>query len=158
MNNKLLTREEYNIWLARLPKDLCAFCEWGEYQVLLKEFEYWIWIACIAPYWQWHTLIVPKRHFIEPEEQTFKEVGERVFVESYVKKRLLDADLKREDGTPVEKIVVFYRFRANRYDQISNTIRPDHFHLHVTPDKDHLWDSTLDKNAYLCPVQELLKE
>jgi len=65
MTNKLLSRQEYDNWVSQLPKDVCTFCEWDKYQILLKEFEYWIWIACIAPYWRWHTMIVPKLFWSE---------------------------------------------------------------------------------------------
>ena len=153
---KLLSRPEYDKWIRSLPAGVCTFCEWQDYQVVLKEFEHWIWIASLAPYWNWHTLIMPKRHFVEFEDQTFKEAAEFLDVSIYAKRKLLDAKLKRSDGSLVEKIVCFWRFRANRYDPISKTVRPDHFHFHTTPDKDHLWDSTLDQDAYKCDFKKLI--
>ena len=157
MKKKLLSRKQYDKWVAELPKDKCTFCEWKKYNVVLKEFDYWIWVANIAPYWYWHTMFVPKRHFVEFNEQSFQEAAELLTVFDYAKKKFVDAKLKRKDGKDVEKFVYFWRHRLNRYDPISGTVRPDHFHIHLAPDKDHLWDSTLDDDAYLCDVVGKLK-
>jgi diadenosine tetraphosphate (Ap4A) HIT family hydrolase len=156
---KLLTREEYDKgFIPNIPPNVCTFCDWQKYQIVLKEFHYWVWIANLSPYWSWHTMIVPKRHFVEFHEMTFREAGEMVEVVSYATKKMLDAELKREDGSGVKKIVYFWRFRADRFDPISGTVRPDHFHLHIVPDKDHLWDPILDKKPHTCPVLERLGE
>lgn len=152
---KLLTRAQYDKWMAKLPKNMCTFCEWKEHQMVLKEFEHWVWIANLAPYWYWHTMIMSKRHFVEFDEMSFKEAGELPEVLAYTKKKFIDAKLKRSDGKKVEKFVYFWRLRLNRYDPISKTIRPDHFHVHLAPDKDHLWDSTLDKDAYKVDMNKL---
>ena len=151
----LMSRPEYDQWIKNLPAGVCTFCEWDKYQIVLKEFEHWLWIANLAPYWWWHTMIIPKRHFVEYEEQTFKEAAEFLDAFTYAKRKLLDAGLTRSDGVKVEKIVSFWRFRANRFDPISQTVRPDHFHVSISPDKDHLWDSTLDDDAYKCDILKL---
>ncbi len=155
----LLSREDYDKNFApSIPTNVCSFCEWEKYQIVLKEFSYWLWIANLAPYWWWHTMIIPKRHFVEFDEQSYKENAELLDVLSYVKRKMLDAELMRPDGTKVKKIVHFWRFRADRFDPISKNIRPDHFHIHITPDKDHLWDSTLDSDAFRCDVVKMLGE
>jgi diadenosine tetraphosphate (Ap4A) HIT family hydrolase len=154
--NKILNRQEYDEWMRSLDPNICTFCQWDEYQFVLKEFSYWVWIANKAPYWNWHTIIMPKRHFVEFEEQTFKEISEFLDVFSYAKRKILDAGLLRADGKPVEKIVYFARFRANRFDPISKTVRPDHYHFHLSPDKDHLWDTTLDAEAHRCDYAKLI--
>jgi len=150
---KLLSREEYDKkFIPNIPKDVCTFCEWDKYQLVLKEFDHWVWIANIAPYWRWHTMVIPKRHFVEFDEQSYKENGELLDVLAHVKRKMIDAKLQRSDGSEVKKIVHFWRFRADRYDPISGTVRPDHFHLHITPDKDHLWDPILDADAHTCDI------
>lgn len=152
----LLTRKQYDEqFVPSIPKGVCTFCKWKEYQKVIKEFEQWIWISNLAPYWRWHTMIFPKRHFEEFDEQTYKENAELLDVLSHVKRRMLDANLERGDGTKVKKIVHFWRYRADRFDPISGTIRPSHFHMHITPDKDHLWDAVLDKDAYKFDFAEL---
>lgn len=147
MIKKLLTRTEYDSFMKALPENKCTFCEWEKYQVILKEFENWVWIANLSPYWKFHTMIVSKRHFEKYSDMTFKEAGELVKVIDYGEKKILDAKLVRDDGTLIEKVVYFWRYRFNRFDPISGTIRPSHFHLHLCADKDHLWDGVLDQNA-----------
>ena len=157
MNKKMLSRQEYDKWIATLPKDKCTFCEWEQYQIVLKEFKHWVWIANIAPYWYWHTIILSKRHFVEFHDQSFQEVAELLTVLDYTKKKFIDAKLYRKTGELVEKFVYFWRLRLNRFDPISKTVRPDHFHIHLAPDKDHLWDSTLDENAHLLDIKDKLE-
>ena len=151
----LLNREQYEGWLRNIPQGTCTFCD-KDYQVVLHEFDHWLWVANIAPYWYWHTMIIPKRHFVEFDEMSFKESSELPTVLAYTKKKFIDANLTRKEGDPVEKFVYFWRYRMNKIDKISGTVRPDHFHLHIAPDKDHLWDPTLDDDAYKCDIVKAL--
>lgn len=150
--SKLLSRKQYDKWLRKLPEGICTFCDFKKYQIILKEFDYWVWIANLAPYWYWHTMIVPKRHFVEFDEMTFRESGELPEVLAHTKAKFLQSKVTRNDGVRVEKFVYFWRLRINRFDPISGTTRPNHFHLHLAPDKDHLWDEILDNDAYTCDV------
>jgi len=144
---KMLSREEYEKWYKKIPANECTFCNWQKYQIVLKEFDNWIWIACNAPYWRYHTMILPKRHFVKYSDMSFKEAAELVSIVDYGEKKMLDSKLKRKDGTLIEKVIYFWRFRFNRFDPVSNNIRPDHWHLHLTPDRDHIFDPTLEKDA-----------
>lgn len=144
---KLLTRPEYDQFMREIPENKCTFCEWAKYQVVLKEFEHWVWICNIAPYWKYHTMIIPKRHFEKYSDMTPAEAGELVKVLDYGEKKIIDSNLLRSDGTLIEKVVYFWRFRFNRFDPISGTVRPAHFHIHLCGDKDHLWDRVLDSDA-----------
>ena len=155
MVKKLLTRKQYDNWFKEIPENVCTFCDWEKYQIVLKEFEHWVWIANIAPYWKWHTMIISKRHFERYADMTFLEAAELTEVIGYGEKKMLDAKLVRNDGSLVEKIVYFWRYRFNRFDPISGTIRPAHFHIHLTPDKDHLWDPIIDKDAYKVKIEKL---
>jgi diadenosine tetraphosphate (Ap4A) HIT family hydrolase len=152
---KLMTRKEYDTWYKTIPENACTFCDWQKYQIVLKEFEHWVWIANIAPYWKWHTMIIPKRHFEKYSDMTFMEAGELVSVIDYGEKKLLSSNLLRSDGSKVEKVVYFWRFRFNRFDEKSGTIRPAHFHIHLCPDKDHLWDPIIDEDAHLIDLEKL---
>ena len=143
----LMTRDQYDRWLKELPPNVCTFCDWKKHQIILREFEYWVWVASIAPYWKYHTMILSKRHFEKFGDMTFKEAGELPGVIDYGEKRILESKLKREDGTLIEKVVYFWRYRFNRFDSITGTIKPAHFHLHLTPDRDHLWDPVIDLEA-----------
>ena len=151
-----MTRSQYDKWLEGLPPNVCTFCAWKKYQIPLKEFEHWVWIVSIAPYWRYHTMIIPKRHFEKYGDMTLSEAGELVEVINYGEKKILGSNLRRADGSKIEKVVYFWRFRFNRFDPISHTIRPAHFHLHLAPDKDHLWDGVLEKDAHKIDWRVLL--
>jgi len=152
---KLLSRPEYDDWLKTIPRDVCTFCRWKKYQIVLREFKYWVWIANIAPYWKWHTMIISKRHFEKYSDMTSLEAGELTRMIDYGEKKIIDSKLRRDDGSLVEKVVYFWRYRANRFDPISGTIRPDHFHIHLCCDKDRRWDSTIDDHSTEWDVEAL---
>jgi hypothetical protein len=144
--DKQMTRSQYDKWLKKLDPHVCTFCD-PKKQIILKEFEFWYWVANLAPYWKYHTMIVPKRHFEKYSDMTMQEAGELVKVIDYGEKKIIDARIERDDGSLVKKVVYFWRFRLDRLDKVSGTVRPNHFHLHLAPDKDHLWDSILDDKA-----------
>jgi diadenosine tetraphosphate (Ap4A) HIT family hydrolase len=151
-NRKLLSRADYEKFLEDVPSGTCTFCKWRKYQVILKEGYRWVWIANLSPYWNYHTMLIPKRHFVELGEMSDFETLEMKELLSLVTSKYRSANLLREDKTKVEKFIYFWRKRDNTYDPVSNNFRPDHFHIHIAPDKDHLWDPVLDKNPYLCDV------
>lgn len=144
---QLMDRKEYDRWLEKLPKGVCTFCEWEKYQILLKEFKHWVWIANIAPYWKYHTMIISKRHFEKYAAMTPSEAEELGRVIDYGGKKIIDSKLCRDDGSLIEKVVYFWRFRVNNFDMVSGTVRPTHFHVHLVQDRDHLWDPIIKGSA-----------
>lgn len=150
----LMSREQYDVWMKALVPNECTFCDITK-QIVLKEFNYWYWIANIAPYWKYHTMIIPKRHFEKYSDMTMQEAGELVTVIDYGEKKIIDAHLTRDDGSLIEKVVYFWRYRMNRFDKVSGTVRPSHFHIHLCPDKDHLWDPIIADNAHEWDVEVL---
>lgn len=151
-----MSRVQYDEFVKQIPNGVCTFCEWEKYQVVLKEFEHWVWIANLAPYWRYHTLIMPKRHFVKYGDMTFKEAGELTTVIDYGEKKMLDAKLTNGNGMIYEKIVYFWRYRFNNYDHVSKTLRPSHMHLHLTFDQDRLWDPVIDEEASKVDMSKLI--
>ncbi len=142
----LLSRGEYEEWLREIPQGECPFCEWKKYQYVLHESRYWLWIACRSPYWKYHTLLIPKRHFTELNQITVVEMGE--FIETYTtatnKFRRLNIVI---DGLPVDRLLFFWRLRDSLHEEGSNTTRIGHFHVHLTPDRAGLIDPAIEENA-----------
>lgn len=155
-NFKLLSREEYETWLKSMPKDYCAFCDWPKNQIVLREGRNWVWIANIAPYWRYHTMLITKRHIKEMTEMSLSEMGELAEMYNHIINKFRKCQLKRTDGSEVKKYVFFWRLRDDLYDPVSGNLRPDHFHIHLAPDKDHLWDPVIEKDAHQIDI-ELLK-
>jgi diadenosine tetraphosphate (Ap4A) HIT family hydrolase len=155
MRKKLLSRNEYDEWIEGIPKGACTFCQWQEYQIPLKEFDNWVWIANIAPYWHWHTMIFPKRHFVRLEEMNLEETGELMKALKYAEDKYRQANLRTKDGQLIKNYVYFWRFRTR--DRVGNERKCAHFHLHFAPQIEHSWDPTLEKDAHLCDVVGKLK-
>lgn len=154
---KMMTREQYDEWLKDRPEGVCTFCNWKENQIVLYEGWRWLWIVNIAPYWWYHTMLIPKRHITKFTELNDFELLEFKELFTYAMDKYRGANLVRADGSDIKKYVYFWRDRDDQYDPKSGTIRPNHFHIHIAPDKDHLWDSILDKDAYQVDVVEKLK-
>jgi diadenosine tetraphosphate (Ap4A) HIT family hydrolase len=136
---KLMSRKDYDRWIKTLPKDVCPFCQWQEYQIVLFEGYEWIWIANIAPYWKNHTLLVPKRHFTEYEEMTNSEAIEF--------KQLMDRAVKKYKSLGFKRFVHFWRKRLDNIDPKTGKLKVSHFHVHLCNDFDGLWDPILDTEA-----------
>ena len=141
-----------------MAPDYCAFCDWRENQIVLKEGRGWLWIANCAPYWRYHTMFITKRHVKELSELSITEMGELIEFYAYAIERFRKAKLSRPDGTEIKKYVFFWRLRDDLFDPISGNKRPDHFHIHLAPDKDHLWDPVIDKDASKVDIVRLLGE
>lgn len=158
--DKLLTRAEYDIWYKQIPGTTCTFCQWNKYQNVIHEFKHWIWIENKAPYWYFHTMFVPKRHFEREEEMTLSEMADLIEAKQYAFDTVTKAKLVfpsgKLKGLPVEKFVYFHRYRQNRFDSVSGAMRPSHYHDHFSPDIDHRWDSTLDTDAVKYPIHKYL--
>lgn len=155
---KLLSRKEYENFLKSLPKNICSFCENKKYQIILKEWKHWIWIVNLFPYWHYHTLLFPKRHIKEFSQLTIKEMEELKKITIFVIGKYKQKKLRLKNGDKLRKYVFFWRLREDNRDLISGNIRPNHFHIHIAPDKDHLWDPIIDSTANQFNFKDFLKQ
>jgi len=103
-------------------------------------------------------MFITKRHVKELSELSITEMGELIEFYAYAIERFRKAKLSRPDGTEIKKYVFFWRLRDDLFDPISGNKRPDHFHIHLAPDKDHLWDPVIDKDASKVDIVRLLGE
>jgi diadenosine tetraphosphate (Ap4A) HIT family hydrolase len=158
-NNKLLSRDEYFSWLKTLPDTYCPFCD-ASNNIVIKSTAYWRLILCRAPYWKYHFMLIPKRHFKEYFEMSAMEHCELFELQHYTFKKLVEAELTHSDGSTIDRYLFFWRFREDSFDPITQTLKPDHFHFHIVPEKEHLWDAVLDEKAAdidIDKVRELFK-
>ena len=142
----LLKRDEYKNWLQSMPEDSCTLCDWNKYQYVLHNGTYWLWIACRAPYWPYHTMLTPKRHFKEVNEMKVVEMGELIEMYSIAVRKFRSLNLTINEK-PVDRYIVFWRLRENLNESESNTRRLEHFHIHLVPDRAGMFDPVLDENA-----------
>lgn len=155
---KLLSREEYYVKRRAGEFEGCAFCNWHK-QRLIKEFNNWVWIDNLSPYWSFyakvngkykkvpsHTLVIPKTHKKEFKELSPQEAIEFLDVYNEIMEayRKVGYYYKTDEGfKAVTQYVQFLRIRDD-----GNPSKTDHFHYHFSPDRENGWDGAVDFKAY----------
>lgn len=150
----LLSRNEYATWLKSLAPGACPFCEWWRYQIVLHEGAHWLWIACRAPYWRFHTMLVPKRHFKELAEVAVVEIGELLGMYSSAMQKLKSIS-PTVSGEPIDRYLMFWRLRESAWESKTETRRMEHFHMHLVPDLPGRFDPILDPDAHTWDPSQL---
>jgi galactose-1-phosphate uridylyltransferase len=146
MKEKLLTRDEYFSWLKKFPPQYCPFCV-QQNNIVIKEGLLWDIVLNKSPYWRYHFLVIPRRHFIDFSDMSPEEFDEFQEMYKYTLKTLKKAKLTHLDGSPINKFLFFWRLRQDVFDPLMNVDKPDHFHFHIVPEVEHLWDPILDNQA-----------
>lgn len=148
---ELLTRAEYENALTTIPEKECSFCAWEKYQIRLHEGDHWVWIACRAPYWKYHTMLIPKEHRVQMSDLTVAEMGELFEMYSWA------VDRFRTKVNQDISLIFFRRFRDGSVVTPFGVKRPNHFHLHLTPDREGLFDPLLEQDATKWDWASLIK-
>jgi diadenosine tetraphosphate (Ap4A) HIT family hydrolase len=145
---RLISRNEYYKNRQEVSnKENCALCD--NKQIVLGSSTSWTWIASSAPYWKYHTMIVPKRHIVEIFEINDKEWSELKQLEKLIVRKYKQIKaLNPATNTPFENVLVFFRQRLNLHNPVLNAKNLDHLHLHFTFDKDHFLDPISDNDAH----------
>ena len=145
---KLITREQYYATRKTANKDgLCEFC--NKEQIILHETNYWLWIAGLAPYWKYHTMLLPKRHIVEIHEINNKEWGELKSLEKSIIRLYKSSEIiNQKNNLPLENVLVFFRQRLNLHNPVLNSRNLDHLHIHFTFDLDHFLDPISHSDAH----------
>ncbi len=82
---KLISRTEYIDFIKTNTNSTCQFCD-IKYQILLKEYKAFYWLVSISPYFKYHTILVPKRHFENYGEMNEIEMNELRNIYNDIKK------------------------------------------------------------------------
>ncbi|XVV02505.1 HIT family protein [Actinosynnema sp. CA-248983] len=142
-----MTRVEYSDWLQTLGADDCALCNWQRYQIVLLSTDHWLWILNRAPYWRFHTMLIPKAHRIEMCELSVVEVGELFSIYGQAVAVLHHLQPLLPEAERADRYIFFWRLRSEYRDRVSGEVKVSHFHLHLAPDQDKLFDPLLDDSA-----------
>ncbi len=154
----LMRRDDYEQWITSVPSGICVFCHPNKYpQKILKEAKNWLWIAALAPYWPYHTMIIPKKHFIDVDELSHKQFQEMMDLYSFARKKFRAAQLHFNDGEPVYQYIFMWRIRDTGFQDYINIKKPHHLHLHLVPDRESMLDPAMDPDAHLA-VLDYLKD
>lgn len=151
-----MSRNDYYSWLKDKPDNVCPFCEYEKYQLILSEGIYWVWIACKSPYWGYHSMLIPKRHVNAIDELKTKEREELFTLQGKILRIYLSAELFWPDGTAINNYMAFWRQRKANFDPLIGADKLSHFHLHFVPEKEHSWDDIMNPDAHLIDLEPLL--
>ncbi|SMQ72342.1 Diadenosine tetraphosphate (Ap4A) hydrolase [Plantibacter sp. VKM Ac-1784] len=143
-----MPRAQYDEWLKSLPEELCTFCEWQDYQIVLASTNHWLWILNRSPYWKYHTMLIPRRHVVEMSDLSVVETGELFTIYAIAVDALRNFQSNLPEGERTGKYIFFWRFRSEVDAEVSDQRKLSHFHLHLAPDRERMFDPLLDKDAH----------
>ena len=151
---RLLSRQAYEELLSRTPPEQCLLCD-IEKQILLGTSTHWYWIACLSPYWRYHTLFIPKTHL-----ETLYDVSSELFddfkmLHEKAKRRVQSLALTHSDGKPMDQFITMVRLREDGFEQGSTYKKPRHLHIHFAPDREGVERFVLDPTAVDVTVESL---
>jgi diadenosine tetraphosphate (Ap4A) HIT family hydrolase len=151
---KLLSRSEYYARRTELDPKICMLCS-GE-QVVLQDMNNWTWVAALAPYWKFHTMLVPKRHISRIKELNVDEWHEFLMLQERIVEIYRDSGLKFTDGTKLENVLIFWRHRYQLYNPKLKANNVDHLHVHFACDREHFLDPISDEDASAWEIKTFL--
>src|SRR5680860_861547 len=117
---QLLSRDDYYAHTQGKISKMCPFCH--ERQIVLHNGKEWTWIASIAPYVRYHTMLVPKRHVTKVSELTVSEWKEF----NLLQKKISNENKKKKvtglkTNKKIEKIIFAWRYRRRLKNKKLNT-------------------------------------
>ncbi len=141
-----MPRKAYYAFAKKLPKDICLFCEYESFQVVIREWKHWVLIQDIAPYFHWQSILIPKRHicslddFRPGEKREFWKAGSEI-IEAY-----------RSLG--VEKVRLQIHLRLTKTDIPTK----GHFHAQYYQFRDGDFKTIALQKVYKEPTANLLRK
>lgn len=144
----MMTRDEYSEWFKTVPETECTFCHPDKHpQIILKDDKNWQWIVALAPYWKYHTMLIPKKHYEDVTDIPPDEMSELVQLYAYARDKFLNASLTYDDGVPIYQYNFMWRIRTDKMAEIEGFHKPKHLHLHLVPDREYMFAPIMDKRA-----------
>jgi diadenosine tetraphosphate (Ap4A) HIT family hydrolase len=132
---KMMPRAEYDEFLKNTLKDVCFFCEYKEYQRVIKEWEHWMLLQPVSPYFENHIMLCPKRHVLRLHNLNDDE-----------KKEFWDIDGKINIAY---KKACISRLRMQLHIRDKHTKSGEHLHIHYYEFKEGDFAFMLPEDAYL---------
>lgn len=92
-------------------------------------------------------MFIPKSHKVQMSELSVPEMGElfEVYERAVQVFRNLGTDLPPEDFNG--KFIFFWRFRDRLDGETTDQVKLSHFHLHLAPDRERMFDPILNERA-----------
>lgn len=154
--NKLISREKYHNKLKNSPVEHCALCDLKNDPLVIKHNNLWSLVLAKSPYWRYHVMLVPHRHFENFTDINKQECREFNTFYDFILEKFKSAKITHEDGSEITQFLCFWRLRNEKYDFTANVGKLKHFHCHIVPEKEYTIDKAIDKNAHKTDI-ELIK-
>jgi diadenosine tetraphosphate (Ap4A) HIT family hydrolase len=141
---KPLARPDYLEWSKTLPKEGCMLCDWQDWQLVLKEYDHWVWVYSCAPYKKFNSMLIPKRHIEYMHEVNWKEFLDLTFI----MKEMYEIFHTINDGS---EYVWLWRTRDDNFDKEGTKKkgkRLSHLHIHFMPEASRFLDPALESDAH----------
>jgi diadenosine tetraphosphate (Ap4A) HIT family hydrolase len=144
-----MSRTEYEKFTKTLPGDTCLFCEYKIYQPVIKEWKYWALIQPISPYFNYHAMLLPKRHVrflyeLSVSEQKEFWIADRGIHRAYEK-------------LGINKLRLQYHARfTNRMPKNWKVDSREHLHIHYYRFREGDFEILISKNAHRQNLAALL--
>lgn len=149
----IMERPAYHKWVSEQTAP-CILCNAEINPFVLRTFDNWVWVGSIAPYWEYHSMLIPKRHVELPSQLNGRELTEGFQLIDEIIARQNDAKLLWRDGEVIENWWFMWRFRQRKGTHEGNrTI--DHLHLHILPDRDHHIDPMINYDGFMPRREEI---
>ena len=146
----LLSRSEYYADRKNLDPAVCVLC--NSEQIVLASGKHWDWVAAKAPYWKYHTMLVPKRHITMIGEINPEEWEEFIDLHNKITYIYDNSSLTMENGEPLQNVLIFWRKRHILFNKTLQANNVDHLHIHFACDREHFLDPISDEHAALWDV------
>lgn len=155
MNKEILkpmSRDNYDKFIKTIYADICLFCEYKKYQILIHEWKHWILIQPISPYFKYHVMLCPKKHIKYLSELNKKEQKEfwkadKAICGAYnkigVKKLRLQVQARFAEKSRIKKRT--FPFAHN-----------EHLHIHYYKFREGDFRILVSKTAYKQDMRRLL--
>ena len=152
--NKLLSRTEYEEMVKKIPNGDCRLCNLKD-QIMLGNSKYWFWIACLSPYWKYHTMLISKKHIEDIAELTAEEFTDLQNFYQKIKNHLLSLKIKHSDDKPIDQFMLMVRLREENIPGGSVYPKPKHLHIHFIPDREGAERFNLDSTAINIDIKSI---
>ncbi len=140
-----MSRNEYDKFVKTIPANICLFCKYKKYQIIIHEWKYWILVQSISPYFTFHSMLCTKRHI-----KYFSELNNNERLEFWKSDKEINYAYNMA-GIKKIRMQLHIRYTNNK-----NTGPNEHFHMHYYQFKDGDFKILLSKTAYKQDMVKIL--
>ncbi len=142
---KPMPRREYDKFVKTIPRNVCLFCAYKKYQIIIREWKNWILVQPVSPYFTYHVMLCSKRHVKYLYELNANERAEFFKADEWINRVYKKIGIKR------------VRMQFHGRHSVKNK-KPDpneHLHIHYYKFEEGDFKILLHKTAYKQDMKKL---